>query len=593
MGAPANTDEYTLMESNFAMTFGLAIQAFLRTQVSNDAPYDQWAEAPGNEARSTAEGNGRGILTAAQMRGMELFFTNTIGERGNCSTCHQGPLFTTATFPFTVEEESGEFPEREQRVERMRRGDGVNIAEDLFRYFVSGQGTVGSYTIAGTAGSRELPGINAATVGGDITLNGLDCKVESYLTNQDRTQPPQTSGSGIPPEPPGPSEFADYSTRDAVIRVSGCLPPLPPFPPISELEIRIIDGGPNPNDDTAQILPVIFGGFPAPCPVCFPIPAAYGAPIASGIVVGDFTIEVPTVYDTAFYNIGVRPTGEDPGVGADDSFGIPLSFTKQWIDQLLGTPAADVDAIRSLNFARVTEPFSWHGDSVFFPGGMAGYAWLTFRLMPNPDFGNNRCTFPFPPFSPAPGFFPDKASCEAAGFLWFMPSEFSNQVYMPIPGRGDDAVPAYESSSNVANYDAILNMPKAVDGAFKVPNLRNVTLTGPFFHNGGQGTLQQVVEFYNRGGDFAIENLGDTAPNINPLGLNAQQIDDIVAFLGALTDDDVRCKRAPFDHPEVILNEGHQTKSDGTGQQAKDKITIIDAVGAGGVRGNKCLEPFL
>ena len=42
-----------------------------------------------------------------------------------------------------------------------------------------------------------------------------------------------------------------------------------------------------------------------------------------------------------------------------------------------------------------------------------------------------------------------------------------------------------------------------VDGAFKIPGLRNVELTGPFFHNGGQATLQQVIEFYARIGDFA------------------------------------------------------------------------------------------
>jgi len=43
----------------------------------------------------------------------------------------------------------------------------------------------------------------------------------------------------------------------------------------------------------------------------------------------------------------------------------------------------------------------------------------------------------------------------------------------------------------------------AVDGAFKTPGLRNVELTAPYFHNGGQLTLEQVVDFYNRGGDFA------------------------------------------------------------------------------------------
>ena len=41
----------------------------------------------------------------------------------------------------------------------------------------------------------------------------------------------------------------------------------------------------------------------------------------------------------------------------------------------------------------------------------------------------------------------------------------------------------------------------AVDGSFKTPTLRNVELTGPYFHNGSYATLEQVVEFYNRGGN--------------------------------------------------------------------------------------------
>jgi len=591
-GTPANTDEYTLTEANFSLIWGLAIQAYERTLISDDAAYDQWAEAPGNEDRSTDESNGRGILTVEQMRGMELFFTNTPGERGNCSTCHQGPLFSTATFPFTIEEESGEFPEQEQLIERMRAGDGVNIVENLFRYFTHGSGTVGAYTIEGSAGSRELPSRYPAAVGGDLKLNGVDCKVDYYLTNQDRTQPAPFPGSGIPPEPPGPSDHADYSTKDAVIRVSGACVPSIPGPPFSQLEIRIIDDG--TSNDTAEILPVIFGGLAPPCPVCYPIGAVYGAPIASGAVSGDFTIEVPTVYDTAFYNIGVRPTSEDLGVGGTDPFGVPLSFTQQWLDQLLGTPGADVDALNSLNFARVFEPFNWFGDAVFFPGGFEGYSWLTHRLQPNPDFGNDRCTFPFPPFSPAPPPFDtaDQATCENVGFLWFTPSEFSNQPWVPIAGRGDEAVPAYDVVTNVANYNAIVNMPKAIDGAFKVPNLRNVALTGPFFHNGGAGTLEQVVQFYNRGGDFAIENLADLEPNLHPLGLSEQDIDAIVAFLEAFTDERVRCKQAPFDHPEIILPEGHKTQDDGSGQ-ARDKKKVIAAVGASGLNANQCIGSFL
>jgi cytochrome c peroxidase len=602
-GAPMNTNEYTLMEANFSLIWGLAIQVFERTQVSDDAAYDQWAEAPGNEDRSTDEGNGRGILTAQQMRGMELFFTNTIGERGNCSTCHQGPLFTTATFPFTEEAESGEFPEQEQRVERMRRGDGINVAENLFRYFISGSGSVGGFAISGRAGSWSLPNIWRATVGGDITLNGVPCTVESFLMNQDRTAPfPELVGD--PPESRGESPHADYSTKDAVFRVSGCT-----FGPF-DYEITIVDND-APAPDVATIRQVIVpGGYPF-FPGGYPFRTIYvpGPPLAAGPVSGDgFKLEIPTLYDTAFYNIGVRPSAEDPGVGADDPFGNPLSFTQQWIEQLLGTPMPDSDALRQLNFARVAEPFNWWADSVWFPGGMAGYAWMTHDYETNPLYPGAACFDGFG--GPELPEFDNEFDCEndpgdiPPPNVWIEQAEFNStpqvgDYFLNLNGgRGDDAVPAFGIGPpplfipNFANFDGIQTMPTALDGAFKVPNLRNVELTGPFFHNGGSGTLQQVVEFYNRGGDFATENLGDLAPNINPLGLDAGQIDDIIAFLEALTDERVRCKQAPFDHPEIILPEGHQTQSDGTGQ-AKDKTTVINAVGASGVNANKCIGSFL
>jgi hypothetical protein len=91
----------------------------------------------------------------------------------------------------------------------------------------------------------------------------------------------------------------------------------------------------------------------------------------------------------------------------------------------------------------------------------------------------------------------------------------------------------------------------AVDGAFKTPGLRNVELTGPYFHNGGVATLRQVVQFYNRGGNFCSFNLKDLDPAIKPLGLTAVQEKQLVAFLLSLTDQRVRYRSAPFDHPEL------------------------------------------
>ena len=71
---------------------------------------------------------------------------------------------------------------------------------------------------------------------------------------------------------------------------------------------------------------------------------------------------------------------------------------------------------------------------------------------------------------------------------------------------------------------------------YKTPSLRNVNLTAPYMHNGSLQTLQQVVEFYNRGG-IANENLD---PLIKPLNLTKQEIDDLVAFLNSLTGDNVQ-----------------------------------------------------
>jgi cytochrome c peroxidase len=128
------------------------------------------------------------------------------------------------------------------------------------------------------------------------------------------------------------------------------------------------------------------------------------------------------------------------------------------------------------------------------------------------------------------------------------------------------------------------NEPVVADGGFKVPGLRNVELTPPYFHNGGQLTLEQVVDFYNRGGDF--NGLPDLDPDIRNLGLNAQEKADLVTFMKGLTDERVRYRKAPFDHPQLFIPDGHpgtQTSvtNDGTGK-ATDTLLEIPAVGRNG-----------
>jgi cytochrome c peroxidase len=74
-------------------------------------------------------------------------------------------------------------------------------------------------------------------------------------------------------------------------------------------------------------------------------------------------------------------------------------------------------------------------------------------------------------------------------------------------------------------------------GAFKTPTLRNVAVTAPYMHDGSVKTLRDVVVHYNNGG---VTNEGDPVNDflsggIRPLGLTDDQIDDLVAFMEALT----------------------------------------------------------
>jgi cytochrome c peroxidase len=141
-----------------------------------------------------------------------------------------------------------------------------------------------------------------------------------------------------------------------------------------------------------------------------------------------------------------------------------------------------------------------------------------------------------------------------------------------------------------ANFDgAAVTKGFGVEGAFKIPSLRNVALTAPYFHDGGTLTLRDVVELYSRGGNVAPITELDGTP-IEPLGiplLTSDEIDAIVAFLEALTDERVVYQRAPFDHPQLFVPNGHPGDSvwtiDSNNDGLADDVMIeIPAVGAAG-----------
>ena len=67
--------------------------------------------------------------------------------------------------------------------------------------------------------------------------------------------------------------------------------------------------------------------------------------------------------------------------------------------------------------------------------------------------------------------------------------------------------------------------------AFKTPGLRDVAQTRPYMHDGSLATLREVVDYFDRGGDYSPNK----SELIKPLHLSEEEKRDLVAFLESLT----------------------------------------------------------
>lgn len=105
-------------------------------------------------------------------------------------------------------------------------------------------------------------------------------------------------------------------------------------------------------------------------------------------------------------------------------------------------------------------------------------------------------------------------------------------------------------------------------------------------HNGGMATLEEVLEFYIRGGNFITppKEFGKVFSQPE-LRLSAERRADLLNFLKSLTDERVLYSRAPFDHPELRIPHGHGDSTISnpiSNSLAADQWLIIPAVGAEG-----------
>jgi len=475
-GDPGDSNAYTLMETNFALFWGLSIQLYESTLISDQSPWDLYKDAfVVEESQAVLDA----ILTPDQQAGLEVFM-----NEGKCVNCHATAMFTKASTLHLVDE-----AQEEGLVERMRMGS------ETHPYTTTGTATLGAQDLRWTlesdaSGAPTVLGEATNAAGGDFSLEDhQNDKVCGYITDSFTLDPdgsPLTKDSSF-------TGFIDSGDPECPQRV----------------QITVVDIGPFKSDNWRGRITGedISGEDPVD--------------IFRGRVGGYVGVREPALYDNGFYNIGVTPSMVDIGIGGNGPFGNPLSYTQQYVDSLLGKDVADSFQISECNFEIQFNPAV---DVFFFAGGFE--------------------------------------------------TGVSGGCLQP------SLLPTDEQQ-----FLAISQARVAVDGAFKVPTLRNVELTGPYFHNGGYKSLEEVVDFYNRGGNHPSDNLD---PDIRFLGLTQENKDNLVAFMKALTDPRVRHEKAPFDRPEIRIPLGHTTTGSGSEIEinaegsAKDEFRIIAAVGEEG-----------
>ena len=125
------------------------------------------------------------------------------------------------------------------------------------------------------------------------------------------------------------------------------------------------------------------------------------------------------------------------------------------------------------------------------------------------------------------------------GYLHSMQKGPNARKVMVAPGtwlniNSADIADASEDKPNDLGYYEISGRPDD-RWKYKTPILRNVALTAPYMHDGSLSTLRDVLDFYNAGG--ISNDLLD--PLLRPLQLSVAELDQLLAFLNALTGDNI------------------------------------------------------
>jgi hypothetical protein len=534
---PNNLNEFKQMEANFSLFFGLAVQAYETLLIPDHTPVDRFFDVNPNAGHGVGEPGDQAVLYPTLIRDMldDSLLNGTAGADvtlipDDPSTPWYdafGPdelfgfdLFAGGNLTAALPADSAIDP----RSGRNRNPQVVNSVGQTIR--------VGSNPFTRSAkcmlchlGPEQTD--HSINISHGVLKNDAEFEYPTPPFASDPTTPATFADGVLPaPEPSG-------SSRTVVGLI---------------LEEEVGEGV---AQDAVEVEPRDFAVFDDP-----------DTPWDDSIVSQESNFAFG---DQGVYNIGVRPITDDIGRGGNDAFGWPLSLAALTLKNIGGPDFEPCDgnpgeteescAMTNVDPEDLELTFEETGDDALYPGTSH-----TLQSV-NPGFERDPIEPQLPEYMspwihslPAgelhpqidemAGMVPNTITAPNGGPGIEFPeimfgADFHCAAYDPAvfgmgppnfgwgpPDSTDRLCPQIQSG--VAGNFAFPSqgtwpVPNRVmrDGAFKAPPLRNVEMTGPFFHTGSFLTLRQVVDFYFKGGDFPRTNSASRDPQVVNLEMHA------------------------------------------------------------------------
>ncbi len=138
--------------------------------------------------------------------------------------------------------------------------------------------------------------------------------------------------------------------------------------------------------------------------------------------------------------------------------------------------------------------------------------------------------------------FMGKAKCATCHFIplfnGLVPPEFTEteSEVLGVPKSKEKIAPVLDSDEGRFKFTRSI----VHKYAFKTPTLRNIELTAPYMHNGVYNTLEEVMDFYNKGGGSGLKIAPENQTlSEEELNLSKKEIRAVILFMRTLTDSTV------------------------------------------------------